>query len=392
MKDRNSSQNYVEKGQNLAARRLKQGKKMESYDKNDTQLTFEVAQSFSSQPWFQSNFLKATRLEPVDRIPVWLMRQAGRYMSEYMDIRNKISFLDLCRRPDLCSEVMCTAVEKLNVDAAIIFSDLLPILQPMGFDLEFGPGMGPIIHNPVREPSDLSRVKKLTEIECLDFVFQTVKQTRTDLPDNIPVIGFAGSPFTLASYCIEGGSSKNYSHTKKMMYTQPEAWAQLMDTLSHSVALYLNAQIRQGAACVQLFDSWVGCLNPEDYTQHVLPYVQRIIASIPDNVPVINFGTGNPELLPLYRKADPQVVGIDWRIDIEKARNIVGNDVAIQGNMDPMVLLTDHSTIEKKAHTILQKVARQPGFIFNLGHGIVPQTPVQNAIDLVKIVHDFPVN
>lgn len=365
---------------------------MASFNSDDTQKTFDVAEGFSSEKWYQSNFLKAARKEPVDRIPVWLMRQAGRYMKEYMAVRSQISFLELCARPDLCSEVMCTAVEKLDVDAAIIFSDLLPILVPMGFELEFGPGMGPIIHNPVRSAEDVNRVKTLQDVSPLDFVFQTVKQTREDLPAEIPVIGFAGAPFTLASYCIEGGSSKNYAHTKKMMYTQPEAWARLMTALSHSVALYLNAQIRNGAACVQLFDSWVGCLNVADYTNYVLPYVKKIVDSIPNNVPVINFGTGNPELLPLYAEAEPQVVGVDWRIDIRKAWDIVGNNFAVQGNMDPMVLLADTKTIEKEVHRILSKTAGQPGHIFNLGHGIIPQTPVQNAVDLVKMVHDFPVS
>ncbi len=233
--------------------------------------------SESEAAWYNSPFMKACRREPTDVTPIWLMRQAGRYMAEYRAVREKVSFLDLCKDPALCSEVMCTAVARLGVDAAIIFSDLLPILEPMGLDLEFAPGGGPIIHNPVREPADVDRVVELESVESLHFVMETVRQTRNDLPAELPVIGFAGAPFTLASYTIEGGGSRNYLHTKTLMYRDPGAWKALMERLSRAIQRYLNAQIAAGAQCVQLFDSWVGCLGTDDYRQYVLPYVQQII-------------------------------------------------------------------------------------------------------------------
>ena len=269
------------------------------------------------------------------------MRQAGRYMAEYREVRAKQSFLELCKNPKLCSEVMCTAVDRLGVDAAIIFSDLLPILEPMGLDLEFAPGDGPQIHNPVRESADVDRVIELESTESLHFVFETVAQTREDLPEHIPLIGFAGAPFTLASYAIEGGGSRNYLHTKTLMYRDPGAWRELMERLSRSITRYLNAQIAAGAQAVQLFDSWVGCLAPADYRQYVLPYVRSIADGLTPGAPVIHFGTGNPALLPLMAEAGGDVIGVDWRIDLDDAWQTVGHDRAVQGNLDPTVLLAD---------------------------------------------------
>ena len=234
----------------------------------------------TNAPWYDSAFMKACRHEPADVTPVWLMRQAGRYMAEYRAVREKTTFLELCRNPQLCSEVMCTAVQKLGVDAAIIFSDLLPILEPMGLDLEFVAGDGPVIHNPVRESEDIDRVIELDNVDSLDYVMQTVTQTRNDLPADIPLIGFAGAPFTLASYAIEGGSSRNYLNTKTLMYRDPGAWQELMERLSRSIVRYLNAQISAGAQCVQLFDSWAGCLAFADYKQFILPHVKWIVENI----------------------------------------------------------------------------------------------------------------
>ncbi|MBW8883647.1 MAG: uroporphyrinogen-III synthase, partial [Planctomycetia bacterium] len=225
-------------------------------------------------PWYNSPFLKACRREPTEFTPIWLMRQAGRYMEEYRKIRGQTGFLELCKSPQLCSEIMCTAVERLGVDAAIIFSDLLPILEPMGLELDFPKGEGPVIYNPVRAPADVDRVIELEELGSLDFVFETVRQTRADLPSHIPLIGFAGAPFTLASYTIEGGASRSFLHTKTLMYRDEAAWKTLMERLARSVARYLNGQIAAGAQCVQLFDSWVGCLGVDDYRRYVLPYVQ----------------------------------------------------------------------------------------------------------------------
>ena len=333
--------------------------------------------------------MKACRGEPTDVTPVWLMRQAGRYMEEYREVRAKTTFLDLCKNPQLCSEVMVTAVQRLGVDAAIIFSDLLPMLQPMGLDLEYVAGDGPVIHNPVRESMDVDRVVELDNVESLDFVMQTVRQTRLDLPDDMPLIGFAGAPFTLASYVIEGGSSRSYVHTKTLMFRDPGAWQELMERMSRSVTIYLNAQIAAGAQCVQLFDSWVGCLSPADYRQFVLPYVQQIIKGILPGVPVISFATGNPALLPLVAEGGAPVIGLDWRIDLAKGWEQVGFDRSVQGNLDPGVLLSDRDTIRRCAREVLRQAEGRPGHIFNLGHGILKETPVDNAIALVDIVHEL---
>ncbi len=340
-------------------------------------------------PWYDGPFMRACRREASSVTPVWLMRQAGRYMSEYREVREKVGFLDLCKNPALCAEVMVTAVEKLKVDAAIIFSDLLPILEPMGMQLEFAKGDGPVIHNPLREAKDVERVTEIEQLDSLDFVMQTVTMTRAALAPNIPVIGFAGSPFTLASYMIEGGSSRNYHHTKSLMYREPQAWKELMRKLSRSVARYLNGQIAAGAQCVQLFDSWAGCLSVSDYRKYVLPHMQLIIDSIVPDVPVINFATGNPALLPLLRGDARTVVGIDWRIPLDQAWNVVGHDRAVQGNLDPIALLAEPETLREMAAEVLQAAANRAGHIFNLGHGILPQTPVDHAIALVDMVHEM---
>ena len=340
-------------------------------------------------PWYHGPFMKACRGEPTDVTPIWMMRQAGRYMADYRAVRDKVSFLELCHNPGLCSEVMCTAVNRLGVDAAIIFSDLLPILVPMGCDLEFVKGNGPVIHNPVRTAQDIDRIKPLSSNEPLQFVMDTVKQTRNDLPADMPLIGFAGSPFTLASYMIEGGASRNYGNTKSLMYSDHGAWDQLMQHLSTSISMYLIGQIESGAQCVQLFDSWAGCLSFEDYRQFAHPYVKKIIASLPSNVPVINFATGNPALLPLLADTRATVIGIDWRTRLDDAWQIVGYDRAVQGNLDPTVLLTNPPEVRKQAKFVLDQAAARSGHIFNLGHGILPQTPVDNAIALVDAVHEL---
>lgn len=339
--------------------------------------------------WYNSPFMKACRREPTEYTPVWLMRQAGRYMAEYREVRAETTFLDLCKNPKLCSEVMCTAVDKLNVDAAIIFSDLLPILEPMGLDLEYAKGEGPVIHNPVREAVDIDRVAALENVDSLHFVMETVSHTRADMPDHIPVIGFAGAPFTLASYLIEGGSSRTYLHTKTLMYRDPGAWKSLMQRLAHSVTIYLNAQIRSGAQAVQLFDSWAGCLSPDDYRKYALPYVQQIISGLDPGTPVINFATGNPALLPLLAEGGAPVVGIDWRVRLDDAWKTVGYDKAVQGNLDPLSLLADRETLQSRVEDVLKQAAGRPGHIFNLGHGVLQQTPVENAQAVVEMVHEL---
>ena len=340
-------------------------------------------------PWYNNPFMKACRGEPTDVTPIWMMRQAGRYMSEYREVRSKISFLDLCANSQLCSEVMCTAVSRLGVDAAIIFSDLLPILVPMGSDLEFVKGDGPVIHNPVRTNADIDAIKVLESNEPLQFVMDTVSQTRNDLPADMPLIGFSGAPFTLASYMIEGGSSRNYHNTKKIMYGDPAAWQVIMQKLTDSISLYVAGQVEAGAQCIQLFDSWAGCLSYEDYKKYVHPYVKSIIASIPSSVPVINFATGNPALLPLLADTAASVIGIDWRVRLDSAWETVGHDRAVQGNLDPTVLLTDPKEIRRQAQIVLDQAGGRAGHIFNLGHGILPMTPVDNAIALVDAVHEL---
>jgi len=285
--------------------------------------------------------------------------------------------------------VMCTAVDRLGVDAAIIFSDLLPILVPMGFDLEFAAGDGPVIHNPVRDYDDVKRVRPLDHPEELDFVYETVKQTRADLPESIPLIGFAGAPFTLASYAIEGGGSRQYGNTKRLMYSECGGWDLLMDRLSEAITVYLNHQIAAGAQCVQLFDSWAGCLSPTDYTARVLPWMKQIIGGITPGVPVINFATGNPELLPLLRGDRRTVVGVDWRIPLDTAWQRIGHDCAVQGNLDPTVLLAEPEVIRRQATELIESVAGRPGHIFNLGHGVLKETPVENVIALVEIVKEL---
>lgn len=343
----------------------------------------------SQAPWYQSPFMKACRREPCDVTPVWLMRQAGRYMKEYREVREQTSFLELCKNPNLCAEVMLTAVDKLGVDAAIIFSDLLPILEPMGLELEFQAGEGPVIHNPVREVTDIDRVRELEDMGALHFVMETVRQTRQDLPEDLPLIGFSGAPFTLASYVIEGGSSRNYLHTKKLMYQDPGAWKELMQRFQRSISRYLNAQIKAGAQCVQLFDSWAGTLSPQDYRHYVLPYVQQIIRELPRTVPVINFATGNPALLPLLAETDCTVVGVDWRIELADAWRVVGDQKAVQGNLDPTVLLSGPKEIRHHVQHVLDQAGNRPGHIFNLGHGVLPQTPVENAVAVVDLVHEL---
>ena len=349
----------------------------------------QLLDAVRGEPWEDSDFLRACRREPVNRTPVWLMRQAGRYMPEYRAVRAKVGFLELCRDPALCSEVMCTAVDYLGVDAAIIFSDLLPILEPMGLDLEFSKGDGPVIHNPVREASDVDRVTDLQSVDALHYVVETVKRTRADLPERLPLIGFAGAPFTLASYAIEGGGSRSYLHTKTLMLRDEGAWAELMRRLARSVTLYLNAQIAAGAQAVQLFDSWVGCLSPSDYRRYALPYTRELIEGLDPRAAVIHFAAGNPELLPLAAEAGGDVVGVDWRIDLADAWDRVGPNRAVQGNLDPLTLLADKWTIAEKAERLLASVAGRPGHIFNLGHGIVPQSPPENARALVEAVHNW---
>ena len=334
-------------------------------------------------------FLKAARCEPTDTTPIWIMRQAGRYLPEYMAVRSKVTFIELCKTPELAAEVTLTAQRVLGVDAAILFADLLPMLEPMGIDLEYLKGEGPVIHNPIRAASEIGRIRELEDLGSLSFVFEAVRQIRRDLPANIPLLGFAGAPFTLASYAIEGGGSKNYVTTKSMMYSDEGAWRTLMERLARSLIRYLNAQIDAGCQAVQLFDSWAGCLSPDDYRDRVLPYTKQVVEGIRPGIPVINFLTGNPALLPLLRQAGGHVFGLDWRVNLADGWKTVGYDVSVQGNLDPVSLMADLPILRQRAKSVLDAAGGRAGHIFNLGHGVFPEVPAENVKALVEMVHEM---
>lgn len=337
---------------------------------------------------FDSPFMRACRREPAPHTPVWLMRQAGRYMESYRQVRARVSLLELCKTPDLAAEVTVDAVERLGVDAAIIFADILLILEPMGMQLEFSAGDGPVLHNPLQTAADVERLREVEEAESLPFVMQAVRAARAALPPNLPLIGFAGAPFTLASYMIEGGSSRQYTRTKQFMYTQPQAWHTLMALLSRNAARYLNAQAAAGAQAAQLFDSWVGNLSPADYRAFVLPHSRDVIANVAPGVPVIHFGTGTNALLELMREAGGDVIGVDFRVELDDAWRRLG-DVGIQGNLDPAVLVAQRPYIRQRVQEILRQAAGRAGHVFNLGHGVLPTTPVDNVRALVDEVHEL---
>jgi uroporphyrinogen decarboxylase len=332
-------------------------------------------------------FLRACRREPVDRTPIWLMRQAGRYMPEYRALRQRHDMLTMCRTPELTVEVTLQPLRRFDLDAAILFSDIMIPLQGMGVDFEIRESIGPVVANPVRDATGAARLRVIEPEQAVPFVIESVRQLRQELRDRVPLIGFAGAPFTLASYIVEGHPSRELLHTKELMYCDPAAWHTLMDRLAESISAYLLAQIRAGAQAVQLFDSWVGALSPRDYYQFVLPYSKRIFASIkPTGVPAIHFGTGTATLLELMKQAGGDVIGIDWRVPIDQAFKRLG-DVAIQGNLDPAVMLTTPEIVEKQAREILSWADGRPGHIFNLGHGILPGTPLENVTRLIDTVH-----
>lgn len=332
-------------------------------------------------------FLKACRREAVDCTPVWFMRQAGRYMQEYQAIRAKHSILEVCKTPELAAQVTLQPIERFPLDAAIIFADILLPLEPMGISLDFVESEGPVIRNPVRDRASVDRLRVIDGDE-LGYVGEAIQQARRALAGRVPLIGFAGAPFTLASYAIEGGGSRQYIETKQFMYREPEAWHRLMDKLARVVTGYLRRQIRAGAQAVQLFDSWVGCLSPGDYAEYVLPHVQLVFDGLKrEQIPLIHFGTGTAALLKLMRDAGGDVIGVDWRVSLDAAWDVVGHDVALQGNLDPVVLFAPLHEIERRVEDILRRAAGRPGHIFNLGHGILPNTPVENVAATVELVH-----
>lgn len=334
-------------------------------------------------------FLRACRLEPVDSTPVWFMRQAGRYMPEYRAIREKHTLLEICEQPELAAEVTLQPVRALGVDAAILFADILLPAIPLGVGLEFAKGEGPRLLHPVRSMEDVKRLRPVNPEEDLANVMETIRILRTQL-GSTPLIGFCGAPFTLASYLIEGRGTRDFLLTKKMMYSAPEAWHALMAKLAALLGSYLGSQIRAGAQAVQLFDSWVGALSPQDYMEYVQPYSRSVLrAAEALEVPVIHFGTGTASLLPAMKDAGGSVLGLDWRVPLAEGWNMVGYEVGIQGNLDPAVLFAPLPEIKRRVKDILDQAEGRPGHVFNLGHGILPETPVENVRAVVDMVHEY---
>lgn len=336
-----------------------------------------------------SRFLRAANRLPVDSTPVWFMRQAGRYMAEYRAIREKYSLLEICYQPELAAEVTLQPVRALGVDAAILFADILLPAIPLGVGLEFAKGEGPILQNPVRTLADVQNLRPVDPEADLGYVLNAIRLLRGELKET-PLIGFCGAPFTVASYIVEGGASRDFLKTKTMMYSDPQTWHALMEKLSSVLSEYLLAQIHAGAQAVQVFDSWVGALNEADYIEFVQPYSARILqAAQAQGVPVIHFGTGATTLLPAMKAAGGTVLGLDWRIPLNEGWDRVGHDVAIQGNLDPTVLFAPLPEVRKRVHDILRRAEGRPGHIFNLGHGILQQTPVDTVRAVVEMVHEF---
>ncbi len=334
-------------------------------------------------------FLRACRREPVDTTPVWFMRQAGRYMPEYRAIRKKNTLLQICRQPELAMEVTLQPVRAMPVDAAILFADILLPLEPMGAPFDFAAGEGPVFESPVRTAADIEALRIIEPREDLAHVLQAIRQIRAELEGKTPLIGFAGAPFTLASYLIEGGKSRDYAITKTLMYNQPALWNQLAEKLAKVVRSYLVAQVEAGAQAVQLFDSWIGALGPADYEAYVLPHVRHVLDGVKDlGVPVIHFGTGTATLLELQKQAGGSVIGIDWRVPLDQAHARLGDDVALQGNLDPISMYAERPVLEKRVADVLERGRSAPGHIFNLGHGILPDMSPDTVRWVAELVHE----
>ncbi|MGA8308819.1 MAG: uroporphyrinogen decarboxylase [Terriglobales bacterium] len=336
----------------------------------------------------ESRFVKACRAQPADRTPVWFMRQAGRYMPEYRAVRKQYSLIEICNRPEVAAGVTITAAEALGVDAAIIFADLLLPLEVMGLPFYFSAGEGPVIESPVRSQADVSRLRTDRAAD-LGYVSEAVRLVCKHFGSRLPVIGFCGAPFTLASYMIEGGGSRNYINTKKMMYSSPESWGELMSKLVTVVSEYAAQQVHAGADAIQMFDSWVGCLSVEDYRKYVLPHTTALVKALQKTgAPIIYFGTDSATLLPSMKETGAEVIGLDWRIPLDQGWNAVGSG-AVQGNLDPVLLFAAWKEIRSRAAEILRRAGGRPGHIFNLGHGILPETPVENVKALAAFVREY---
>lgn len=336
-----------------------------------------------------SVFLDACHRKPTPYTPIWIMRQAGRYQAEYRALRARYDFVQMCKTPAIATEVTLLPIDQLGVDAAIVFADILLLLEPLGVGFEFTKNDGPRIERPLRSPKDIDRVAdEVDAAAALDYVMATVRGVRKELDGRVPVIGFAAAPFTLASYMIEGGGSKDYLATKHLMFSDRGAWDALMDKLTRATAGYMKAQVDAGAQALQVFDSWVGCLAPQDYKTYIQPHMRRLFDALGDRVPVIHFGTGNPTLYPLMRDAGGHVIGVDWRVDLRTQWDALGPDVAIMGNLDPGSLLSPLDTLRARAKAVLAAAGGQPGHVFNLGHGIFPSADPNMARALVEIVHE----
>jgi uroporphyrinogen decarboxylase len=335
-------------------------------------------------------FLRACRREPVDVTPVWMMRQAGRYMAEYRALRQKHTLLEICKQPELAAQVTLQPL-RLGMDAAILFADILLPLEPMGAPFEFAKGEGPVVHSPVRDRAGIERLRVFDAEEGLGYVLEAIRILRKELDGKTPLIGFAGAPFTMASYLIEGGKSSDYRIAKTLMWSDPDSWSLLMSKIAEVVRRYLRAQVEAGAQAVQLFDSWIGALSPGDYVEHVQPHVRHILSDLEKTgVPVIHFGTGTSALLELQRDAGGTVIGVDHRVRLAEAWRRVGHDRAIQGNLDPLLLLAPREVAVRRAAHVVREAGGRQGHIFNLGHGIVPETPVDTVKAVVDAVHEAP--
>ncbi len=335
---------------------------------------------------YDSAFLRACRREPVPHTPVWFMRQAGRSLPEYRKVREGIAMLDSCMRPDLVTEITLQPVRRHGVDAAIYFSDIVVPLKAIGVDLDIKPGIGPVVENPIRTRADLDRLRALDPAD-VPYVTEAIGLLVRELGDT-PLIGFAGAPFTLASYLVEGGPSRNHERTKALMYGDPQLWADLLDRLADITASFLKVQIDAGASAVQLFDSWVGALSPADYRRSVMPASAKVFRAVEGRgVPRIHFGVGTGELLGLMGEAGADVVGVDWRVPMDEAARRVGPGKALQGNIDPAVLFAPREAVETKAREVLDAAAGLDGHIFNLGHGVLPSTDPEALTRLVEYVH-----
>jgi uroporphyrinogen decarboxylase len=334
-------------------------------------------------------FLKACRGEAVPYTPIWMMRQAGRYMKEYQAVRSKHDFWTMCKTPELACEVTLQPVDIIGVDAAILFSDILTVLEPMGQKVEFHEGRGPVIDNPARDKAAVDKLRVANAEGELGYVMDAIKLIRKELEGKVPLIGFSGAPFTLATYMVEGGSSKNFLNTKMMMYREPALFGSLMQKITDTVIDYLQSQIKAGAQAVQIFDSWAGALSPDDFRAYELPHIKRAVEALKGDVPVIYFANGAAGLLDEIKETGADVLGLDWRVDMGRAVEVLGKDYALQGNIDPLSLFLPKEKLREKAKVILEKAKPAKGHVFNLGHGIVPQTPQEAAKDLVDAVHEL---